>query len=410
MQDSGGDRAIDRALAVVLVAGVTSTAFKLWIAGHTYGTNDVGYWTEFAGGVRRVGPIDIYGQQFIAQYNHGPGMGWLLVGLNWLEDRGAAFPLLIRAPSSVADLITGLVVFRLGCFVWSRRQAALVSVLVVWSPVMVVISGFHGNTDPVFVMFCLSSVYLLARDRPLAAGVCIGLALCVKLVPVVTLPWLLFVAWQRGSPTLTRYVAGGAIPFVVFWVPVTLLRWQEFRDAALGYRGIDVREWGLPALLVKLDLTEAGQFLMDHGAIAQLVVAAGFPFVVARFKQVTPAAGVGLALAVFLCVSTAYGMQYLSWPLAGSYLVIPIVATLYNFAASVFVVVVYSAWNVHQPPWRWDVATGAWFDPQQWHLMWLTWASLLLVVILGTWSLPRRRPRSAASAAPVRHREGAVRE
>ena len=48
------------------------------------------------------------------------------------------------------------------------------------SPVLFVISGFHGNTDPVFVMFALLSVYLLSdRRAPALAGLSIAIALSV---------------------------------------------------------------------------------------------------------------------------------------------------------------------------------------------------------------------------------------
>jgi Gpi18-like mannosyltransferase len=60
---------------------------------------------------------------------------------------------------------------------------AVAAVLVGWSPVLFVASGFHGNTDPLFVMFALLSVYLLVVcDRPLAAGLVFAIAVSIKLV------------------------------------------------------------------------------------------------------------------------------------------------------------------------------------------------------------------------------------
>ena len=133
----------------------------------------MGYWGAFAQGVRRFGPVGIYGHDFrVPVYNHGPLAGWMLEAINWLLDRGiTSFQFLIRVPACLADFVTALLVFELVRVVRPAREAAIAAVLVVCSPVLFVISGFHGNTDPVFVMFALLSVYLLiVRGWALAAG------------------------------------------------------------------------------------------------------------------------------------------------------------------------------------------------------------------------------------------------
>ena len=51
------------------------------------------------------------------------------------------------------------------------------------------ISGFHGNTDPLMIAPLLLSVYLIEADAPSwIAGAAMGLATNVKVVPVVLLP------------------------------------------------------------------------------------------------------------------------------------------------------------------------------------------------------------------------------
>ena len=203
-------------------------------------------------------------------------------------------------------------------------RSALVASAVVWSPALVVISGFHGNTDPVFVALTLASFYALTRlDRPLVAGLCIAAAISLKLVPVVALPWLLLLAFRAGWARLARFVVGGGLVLVVVWVPVLLTAWPEFREVVLGYQGISVREWGLAELVESTGHPRAELWLATRGS-AVVLVASYLPFVV--FVARSPhwdQVGLGLTLVSMLLLSPAYGMQYLSWGIAASYLVSP---------------------------------------------------------------------------------------
>ena len=207
----------------------------------------MGIWGVFAQGVRDFGPVGIYGHHFeVSLYNHGPLAGWFLLAINWLLDHHVtSFPFLIRLPACLADFVTALLVFELVRLVRSPRDAAVAAVLVAWSPVLFVISGFHGNTDPVFVMFALLSVYLLVvRGWALAAGVAFGIAVSIKLVPVVLAPLLLRGArpprvapvrcvrrWRRDR-LRAAVVAGGRQPLA--GISGSGPRVQRQRDQAMG--------------------------------------------------------------------------------------------------------------------------------------------------------------------------------
>lgn len=372
-------------LALVVVGALMATLVKLWWASSSYGTNDVMYWTEFARTVARVGPIHVYGHHFTAVYNHPPLAGWMLVALNGLHSLGPDFSTLIRVPATLADLGTALLVFGLLTRRRTPREAALVSLAVVWSPLLLMVSGYHGNTDPLFVMLVLASLHLLVvRRLPLAAGVAIGLAVSVKLVPVVVLPWLAWTAWRHGRRAFVRFAVGGALVFLVLWVPVLLLEYADFRDQVVLYRGIPLREWGLSELFAAYGWKGGLRFLGGTGSLLVLGVAAASPFLLRRRGDLDPesraAAGVGLALVVFLALSPAFGMQYLTWALAPAYLLAPRLAHVYNVCASAFAFTVYRSWNHGLLPWRWDVGLGQPFDRVQ--LLWMatTWMSLLLLV------------------------------
>ena len=244
---------------------------------------------------------------------------------------------------------------------------------------LLVVSGFHGNTDPVFVALTVASFYLVARSgRPFAGGLCLGLAMSLKLVPVVALPWLLFLAWRRGGVALLRFTGGGAMVFVVFWVPVLLMNRGPFLDGVVGYRGIWLREWGLAELVEQAGYPRFDLWLTEHGSWV-VALAALTPFALAALRRPhEEAVGLGMALVTMLVFTPAFGMQYLAWALAAAYLVSIRSAWLYNIAASVLVLSVYSLWSGGGAPWTWDQAWAVPFTLGQHLLMAVAWAFLLL--------------------------------
>jgi 4-amino-4-deoxy-L-arabinose transferase-like glycosyltransferase len=399
------DSAVGRLRLVVIFAAAVATMLKLQIAARTFGTNDVGIWGVFAEGVRDFGPVGIYGHHFeVSLYNHGPLAGWLLLAINWLLDHDVtSFPFLIRLPACLADFVTALLVFELVRLVRSLREAAVAALLVSWSPVLFVVSGFHGNTDPVFVMFALLSVYLLVvRGWALAAGAAFGIAVSIKLVPVVLAPLLVVVLVRLGWRRVGAFVGGGAIVFLLLWLPVVVTRWQAFRAQVLEYRGSTFQRWGLPQFLSWADLQGVAASLAGPGRFGILLVSGltAAAVVWRRPDAVVPA--VGLSFVLFLVLSPAFGMQYLAWALAAAYLIDTRAATGYNLAASAFVLVVYSDWS-GAPPWRWYQAWGGPFSPRELALMVVTWVLLTAVGVVGLRHL-RGGIAGSASAAGSRRR------
>jgi hypothetical protein len=382
------ESAVSRLRLAVVLSAAAATALKLGIAASTFGTNDVHYWRIFALGVRLFGPVGIYGHQFqeTPVYNHGPLAGWMLAAINWLLDHGiGTFPFLIRLPACLADFGTAVLVFELVRLVRPVRQAAIAAILVVCSPVLFVVSGFHGNTDPVFVMFALLSVYLLVvRGWAVAAGLAFGIAVSIKLVPVVLGPVLLVVLVRLGRRRLAGFVGGGAIVFGLLWVPVIVSRWAGFQMQVFAYNGNVRRQWGLPQFLIWTHLPI--DWLTGSGRFGILLISglAAAALVWRRPAALVPAAG--LSLVLFLLLSSAFAMQYLVWPLAAAYLIHTAAATAYNVAASIFVVVVYDHWN-HALPWHWYEARADAFTASEFVLMAVTWVLLGAVAVIGLLSV-----------------------
>ncbi len=387
---------------VVLVFALVALGVKLWLAATTFGTDDVMRWIDFTRGVREFGVFDMYGREYVTVYNHPPFAGMWLIAVNWLVESGVSdVPFLIRGPSSVADLVTTLLVFELVRLHRSVREATAAGVLISLSPALIVISGFHGNTDSVFVMFSLLAVYLVMKDHSFSAGVAIGLAMSVKLVPIVVVPvmvvWLVGAGWRR----LRAFASGALVVFVVLWVPHLVVNGSAFRRDVLGYAGAPERPWGLSQFAVWADLPGVTVALDGPGRFVALLVAGLVPAVLVwrRPRSFVPA--VGLSFVLFLLLSPAFGMQYLSWSLAAAYLIRIVPATAYNLAASLFVLWVYSEWSGGGWPWAWDEAPSTSLSSRAFAFMVGSWVALAWVAGAGVWTAVRRdEDRAAVSPEP----------
>jgi hypothetical protein len=395
----------DRLRRTVIVVALAVTALKLYLAATTQGTNDVFNFAAFARAIRTYGPIDIYGHTVVFNghvypvYNHPPLIGWMLVLFNRLSDLGIPFKFLIRVPASLADIVTSVLVFEL---VRHRRpvgQAAVAGVLVACSPALVIVSGFHGNTDPVFLMFAFLSLLLLVNERaPVWAGISYGLALSVKIIPIVALPVILLVAVRSGRPRVYKFLAGSAGVFLVLWVPVAVRRLHPFSQNVIGFKGYP-GSWGLVEFATLSGFSHhATQVLENQGRTPLLLLSAGLPFLIAWRRPSASIPAFGMSLVLVLLLSTATGGRYLVWAIAAAYLIDVWAATVYNIAASVLLIVVYDRWSGGFP---WNRAVGSPWTHSETRLAGIAWLALLAVAVVGCWQAWRAPPESDELAGDV---------
>ncbi|MBA2949536.1 glycosyltransferase family 39 protein [Streptomyces sp. PSKA28] len=308
-------------VVAVAVAVVICLAIRLFFLLTTHGRADVDIFHGFARAIEQFGPIRVYEQPLhgLPVYNHPPLAGWMLLGMSELERMGIPFLVLIRLPATLADAVSVVLVFEI------VRQRARVHTAVVcaWtvalSPILVCVSGYHGNTDPVAVMFALAAAYLLAdRKRPLAAGLVAALSVSVKFIPVVAIPVLLVVAARGGQRVLVRFSAGLAGLMTLVWGPVLLTVPGALKDNVLNYEGSRYRLWGLIRFADWLDVPEpAIAFAKGPGHLLFVLLCVAVGVWLAWLRPDGAPVVVGLTLALLLLLSTASGAHYLSWAVVG---------------------------------------------------------------------------------------------
>jgi hypothetical protein len=143
---------------IITAAGIIAAALKIYCAATTFGSCDVTIHCRFGQIVDSMGLDYMY--RLDRNFNHPPVTGEFF-GLiyhiaTWITPSATqavphSFPFLLRLPSIIADALALLILWRLhqktgNPPVWSLALFAL-------SPVAFMVSGFHGNVDP--IMVCL---------------------------------------------------------------------------------------------------------------------------------------------------------------------------------------------------------------------------------------------------------------
>ncbi|MDQ6937232.1 MAG: glycosyltransferase 87 family protein, partial [Actinomycetota bacterium] len=266
------------------------------------------------------------------------------------------------------------------------------------SPVLFVISGYHGNTDPLFCALLVLGAYLLVDLRRAAtAGAVAALAVGIKLVAVVAVPALLVIAVRQGRPAFVRFGAGLAAVLGLTWSAAVVRQWGAVRSHVLEYAGSNERpQWGLVQL---------GHWLGDPGWVSRLtgdgrfvvvVLCAGVAAGLAWYRPARGIETVALALVAFLFLSPAFGSQYLAWAVAAAYLLDRAWATVFNLAAGAVLLETYTRWNGTV---RWNYANQWGFDHVEVAALFGCWIVLAAVLIQGARALLGPPPRAVGSGA-----------
>lgn len=398
---------LGRYRAVLAVVVLVMTSVKLLLAARTFGSTDVGRWMKFAAGVARAGPVGVYhkfqgshGHHHLhlllhhhhhphhLLYNHPPLIGYLLLVVNAATRRGVWFPLAIRIPAISADVVTPFLVFELIRRRRSLQSAFVAAAAVAASPALLVGSGYHGNTDAVFIMFSLLSVYLLVdRRAPGLAGLAIAIALGVKLVPVVVVPTLIAFAVRVGWRFVLRFVVALGTFLALTWTPVILREWQPFRQDVLGYAGGHKPPWGFVQLGTWVGQQGWVTWFDASGRFVVVLVVALLPaaLVLSRPRLVVEASA--FAMVGLLALSPAFAFQYVAWAVAPAYLLMNFwPATAFNLFASYLLIEIYNRWSGGYP---WYLATPRGATSVERVALFGVWVTLLIVLAAGFWQIIR---------------------
>jgi len=366
------------------------TLLKLWLASHTFGSNDIFYWRTFMFTLADNDIVSIY--RLIGIYNHPPFMSVFLLFLHKiLGGHQDYFPLLIRIPAIMADIGNSLVVFALAKEFMTEKKAVLSGILVAVSPVLIMVSGFHGNTDPIFICIILLSVYvLMVKKNSMLAGLIFGCAFSIKIVPLICVPLFFFFCQNWKSRLL--FFSTLLIPLLLGFAYNILKDASGIINNVFLYKSI-YSNWGFSKLLVQMLPMESLDRVLK---IYILLFITASSYLLARQAQQADNSekirlatiNVGITFLIFLALTPGFGVQYLSWLApTGIFLGIELYA-LYSVIAGTFLFSVYTYWSGGLP---WDYADsltrGTWrgFSEMMDIILWLflcIWLIILFIKII----------------------------
>jgi len=375
------EQAHKRRIAIILV-GAIAFAAKLLLALKTYGTNDVYTYERFALWSRYFG-AELY--KIAPDLNHPPSMLHILSGLLWMsEHTHLPFHFWIRFPGILADVGSLWLVCRILGPRLAERSVFIAILFIAIAPTHILISGFHGNTDPIMIFFVMAAVWLAGyRDKPAAGGVAFGIALCIKVAPVILVP-VLFLSLTGVRKRVAFFLATAALT-VFAWSPYIFQEPAAVIHQVFGYKS-SYGLWGFSWLFRELaNAWPASQWInyefSRFGSALVVTAIVALSVWMNRLEKKPPLyTQVGMVFLLFFTMTSGFAVQYLAWltPWVAELGALPV--ALFIVTGSVFLLVVYNYWNLGMP---WYLAIAYPWSSHQYFQV-LCWISVLLLTF-GAW-------------------------
>jgi hypothetical protein len=336
-----------RRLLLALI--VLSFIARFAISACSIGTSDIPSFNRFAWSIDRDGLLATYRTD--VEFNHPPiPPYWAWLAMRITRPLLAhnpnlvmlAFAFVFRMPVILADAGSAWLLWK----IWKTRASEINALKTVafyaWCPAAILVSAYHGNTDPIYAFFCLLCVYLIEdRDAPFLGGLALAAAINIKLVPVLLiLP--LALSLRRWSDLL-KFI-GGLAPGVLPFVPPLLFATSSFAHNALAYRS-RMELWGIGFFLLASapdgTTPQAVIAFRDAGRYLLLALVCGWSIAARIWRRWNRYDIAAVTFALFLVFAPGFGVQYLVILLPLMFAARPRIATIYGLFAGMFLLATY---------------------------------------------------------------------
>lgn len=350
---------------------------KAFIALSTFGSTDALIFESDLAKLARDGGLALYrdgiqtewcgqvDQRPCPPFIHPPFMIHALSGWAFLAQiSGLPLRFWLRFTCAMADLGSLALLSRPLREQLGESQARLALLWFATSPIAILISGFHGNTDPILIFFLLLALGLLERQRTAGfAGVAFGMATNIKVLPLLIAPAVLLSL--PGTRRLLEFCAGVGAALVLGSLPFLTMAPELIVTRVFGYAS-QSGSWGLSLLALFMQenarLSWLGDLYLSHGKILSLCVVVGasiwlraLPRRNGLFMQT------GFLMFLFVSVIPGFGVQYLAWLVPWVVVLGSRPTAIYYAAGTAFLFAYYST-AAGQFPWYFanSLARPAW--------------------------------------------------
>jgi dolichyl-phosphate-mannose-protein mannosyltransferase len=205
------------ALAIRVIVAITFEGYS----------TDVACFKGWSYAAFEQGPANFYTSGMFADYPPGYmyilyALGWVLKLLN-IPAQSAIFTLIIKIPSMIAEVVTAIILYRIGVKQIGKMFGLMCSALVLFNPAMFFNSSAWGQIDAVFVLFIVLTLIYLRKENYWLGALFFAVALLIKpqailFAPVVGLVYFyaLFIKGRFGKAVLGIFGGAAIIAATVF--------------------------------------------------------------------------------------------------------------------------------------------------------------------------------------------------
>ncbi len=349
-----------KSFALVFWVALAMLILKLFISFHAYGTNDIGHWKYFADMIEKFGTFKIYQIHSLSMtYNHPPLMSWVLKVINFISAKNDLdFPFVFRLMPILADYASIFVIWKL-LTQSTIKTRVLICVICSVNPINFLISGFHGNTDPIFIFLILLAIYFTQNNNPIFAGLIYGLSMCIKIAPVILAPFFIYYFKIKKDKTIFLLFSL-VIPLIIF-SPYLINDCDSVTKNIFLYSSLK-GNWGFGHIFfsifnnenININIRQLSytifKFYNSWIAAIFLIVIVFLGKLLMTYKKINLVEGVFLAFSLFLAVTPGFGVQYLAWLSFFAIIVLPVLGSIYLLIGGFFLYRVYAYWGGAAPP------------------------------------------------------------
>lgn len=305
---------------------------RVFLVVATEGTLDAFVWSALVDEVRERGLIATY-RDGAYTLNHPPVAVALATAARELGlATGLAFPVVFRAPFVLVDAaIFASLVSLLGASRHERWRRARWVIAAAWwlSPLAMIFSAHHGNTDSAVALSLVAAAACVARGRPGWAGALFGLGLCIKIPGALAGPLLLLAIpdWHGRI----RFVVAGTATVLAGYGPWLVQDAEAVVRSVFLYPGLRIQTthgmpiWGLERFLPDWRSVDPA-WRAEYRAVIKAWLRANtwiclVPIVAlavarrGRDEAVALAAGLAGTYTILYGLSNLWSFQYLAWSL-----------------------------------------------------------------------------------------------
>ncbi len=243
-------------LSIIIFIGFI---YRVNLAPDTGFGTDISLFTYWSNSAYDLGMFSVYDAGFFLDYP--PGYIYILYFVNWIADLfnidtgSQTFVLLLKMPSIIADLVSGVVIYNISKKYQDEYKALVLSAMYILAPAVIFNSAVWGQIDSYYSLLVVLSIYFAMQDKVKTTAIIYGIALATKPQSLLFGPILLFyIIEKKDFKKLVDALFYGLLSFYILTIPISkgydlLAVIQFYLNTFSGYKSITVNAFNIYALL-----------------------------------------------------------------------------------------------------------------------------------------------------------------